>query len=236
MNISYIISSNNNNFNKTQLTIDSIHYQYRNVKYTYEIIVCGLLEDRLINKIDYFLLDEFGASNGYVGRLRNLGADRSKYPNLVFIDDDIILNHDWLVYTINFNADWLVLGNRIYNIDGTRFWDRCRRTPQHKLVNYKTISSPKLYQTSGFMLIKKHLLETIRWSETAKIHSETPEDILYSKCLHENKIPLYFNQKALVWHNSDMYTQSGDVVIKQKTYPCADFLDNINIINDIIKS
>lgn len=234
MNISYIIPSNNRNFLKTQSTIESIHYQYTNLNYSYEIIVCGLLKDRLINKVNYFLIDEFSANNGYVGRLRNLGADNSHYDNIVFLDDDIILNHDWLNNTINFNTDWLVLSNKIYNIDGSRFWDRSTYIPHHKLVDYQTISSPKLYQTSGFMLIKKHLLETIRWSETAKIHSETPEDILYSKRLHKNKIPLCFNQKALVWHNSDMYTQYGNVVIKQKTYPCADFLDNINIMENII--
>lgn len=234
MNISYIISTNNNNKTKTQATINSIHYQYKNLGFDYEIIVCGLLERQLIDKINYFLIDEFNAINGYIGRLRNLGASKSKYENVVFIDDDIVLDKNWLINTVKFNKKWSVLGNKIFNIDGTRFWDRARFIPEHLLVNYETVSNPKLYQTGGFILVKKEIFESIKWSETSKIHSEEPEDIIFSKNLHRNRIPIDFNEDALVWHNSDQYTQSGNVIIKKRTEPCKDFLDNINIINDSI--
>jgi hypothetical protein len=234
MNISYVIISNNNNFVKTDLTINSILYQYKNLDFDYEIIVCGLLEKQLIDKVNYFLIDQFSADKGYVGKLRNLGASKSKYENVVFLDDDIILDTNWLKNTINVENQWNVLGNKIFNIDGSRFWDRARFKPKHQLVDYKTMPSPKLYQTSGFMLVKKQVLNAVKWSETHKIHSDTPEDIVFSQSLHDNKIPIDFNENALVWHNSDQYTQSGDIVIKQKTEPCKDFLDNIEIIDNSI--
>ena len=235
MNISYIIPTNKNNKTKTQLTIKSIHYQYLNTSFNYEIIVSGILDDSLKNSIDHFESNQFSANNGFVGKLRNIGASKSKYENVVFLDDDIILDKNWLKNTINFNKKWNVLGNKIFNIDCTRFWDRARFFPKHQLVDYKTMSSSKLYQTSGFILVKKEVLEYVKWSETSKIHSEEPEDIIFSKDLHSNKIPIDFNENALVWHNSNQYTQSGDVVIKKRTEPCKDFLDNIQIINNSVQ-
>lgn len=235
MNISYIISSNGKNIDKTILTIKSIKYQYRFSSLNYEIILSGIADSKIKNAIDVFVEGSEFAENGFLARLRQNGFEKSSCDVLVFIDDDIVFDKYWLTNTIKFDKPWCVLGNKIFNIDCTRFWDRARFIPKHSLVDYKSMFTPKMYQTGGFIIIKRNIMSKLKWPIDIKIHEDEPEDIIFSKLIHKNRINIDFNENALVWHNSDQYTQSGDVVIKKRTEPCKDFLDNIQIINNSVQ-
>lgn len=238
MNISYVIVTDGQDVDKTRLTLKSIHYQYRQpTKHEFEIILCGAPVDALSAQITRTLPMTEAAKNGLVGALRNAGADQAQYDTIAFLDDDIILNYDWLRQMLKFNnnvnSNWQVLGGRLYNIDGTRFWDRCTMPPNHRMVPYTLPANTEMYQTSGLLYVKRETFKQVRWAEQARVHSTEPEDLLFSKALHAHGVTLDFNERALAWHNDAKYTADGNVVVTrlEGVQPCDQFIANLRVID-----
>jgi len=103
------------------------------------------------------------------------------------------------------------LANRVFNPDGTRYWDRSLLNP-HILVDYDHPKEDKdLYQSSAFFLVRREVFEKVKWDETKLVYADReggiPEDVQYSFDLIANGFPLSFNENSLVWHNDDSYTE-----------------------------
>ena len=162
-------------------------------------------------------MDKKGAAhNRKVAVLRNKAAQTSKHDVIVWCDDDIILDPNWLENTVKYskNNGWQVLGNKILNPDGTRCWDRSILNP-HQLVDYETSEGhPHLYQTSGFLLVRKSVFDTVKWNEDRLVyddkHGKIPEDIQFSIDLKAAGFVFSFNKDATVWHNDEAYTEWGN--------------------------
>lgn len=210
--LSFCIPTNGKRIEKTKLTINSIKKQNWGGM-PYEIIICGdispftdIQEVILLNKSD-------DAHSRKVSVLRNAAAKATKFENIVFCDDDILLSQDWLEKTIKYSAEneWEVLGNKILNPDGTRHWDRGTLIPR-KLVDYNHPDNDKnLMQTSGFFLMRKETFLNNIWDETKLVYADRneqqiPEDVQFNLDLHKKNTLLKFNKEATVWHNDDNYS------------------------------
>jgi glycosyltransferase involved in cell wall biosynthesis/GT2 family glycosyltransferase len=209
--ISFCIPTNGSRVENTNLLLNSIRSQNGNKPY--EIILCGDV-DAFKTQKDVVLVDrKEEAHSRKVALLRNKAAEKAKYDVIVWCDDDIVVDKDWLKNTINFskNNGWAVLSNKVYSPDGTRYWDRSFLNP-HILADYsEPAGNPNLYQSSAFFLVRKEIWNNIKWDETKLVHADKeggiPEDVQYSLDLRSKKVPLHFNETALVWHNDDSYTE-----------------------------
>jgi glycosyltransferase involved in cell wall biosynthesis len=227
--ISFCIPTNAKRVEKTLLTIESIKKQNWNIPY--EIIICGDIEKfSHIDKVR--TLDRKNeAHSKKVSALRNGAASLSSYETIVFCDDDIILSDDWLERTLEFSEKegWEVLGNKIFNPDGTRHWDKATLFPR-KLVDYNhPDSDSNLMQTSGFFLIRKNILKQIPWDETKLVYGDRenngiPEDVQFHFDMKNNNVMLKFNKMACVWHNDDSYTEFQGQTLSNK-----DIFERFNI-------
>lgn len=230
--ISFCIPTNGKRVEKTLKTIQSIKNNMKNDPY--EIILCGAIDNFknvLLDKV--ILLDKTEeANNKKVASLRNEAAKLSKYNFICWADDDIVLAEDWLEKFKNYNSNngWEVLSNKILNPDGTRHWDRAYLSP-HFLVDYETPEmNAMLYQTSGFMLMKKKIFNSIKWPDKALVHSDEPEDVVFSNILKMNRVGLYFNKEATVWHNDEEYTTLNNQTLRKsyilQNIPTYKFMEN----------
>lgn len=210
--ISFCIATNAKRVDKTILTINSIRSQnWKNIPY--EIILCGDIEpfshlDGLI-KVN----EAKAAHSAMLARLKNQSAINSKYNEIVFCDDDELPDLGWLDSMIeysNTNA-WDVVSNRILSPDGSRCWDRATLYP-HTMVDYShPEDDPNLYQTGGFLMVRRSVFENVKWDETKFFYGveedDSPaEDVQYSKDLVSAGYILKFNKNATVWHNDTSYT------------------------------
>lgn len=209
--ISFCIPTNGAKLDKLKLTLSAIKRETGT--FPREVIIAGdisgLEPEEGLTLIDKALL----AHSGNVAALRNATADVAKYDTIVWLDDDIVLGEGWLEGTLEFSKQngWDVLGNRLLNPDGSRHWDRATLRP-HRMVDYDHPSYDKnLYQTSGFIMCRKKVFETVRWDETCLVKADhnggIPEDVKFSMDLLERGFELSFNESATVWHNDDRYTQ-----------------------------
>jgi glycosyltransferase involved in cell wall biosynthesis len=209
--ISFCIPTNGKRPEKTELTIKSIKKQnWDNIPY--EIILCGDIDNfKNIDSIN--LIDQKEAAHTRkVALLRNKAANSSKFKNIVFCDDDVILSHDWLDKTLKFSNEkpWEVLGNKVLSPDGTRYWDRATINP-HMLVDYNhPQEDKKLYQSSAFFMVRKSVFKKVKWDETKLVYADReggiPEDLKFSYDLISNNFLLTFNKEALVWHFDSKYS------------------------------
>jgi len=208
--ISFCIPTNGKRPEKTELTIKSIKAQSDK---PVEIIVCGDVDNfRHIEGVT--LIDKKEeAHSRKVALLRNKAAEKTKYNVIAWCDDDVILDTDWLKNTIQYSnkKGWDVLGNKVYNQDATRYWDRATLTP-HKLIDYNYPNySKSLYQSSAFFIVRKDVFNKVKWNEDRLVYADRegqiPEDVQYSFDLINNSYKLDFNESALVWHNDETYTE-----------------------------
>jgi len=217
--ISFCIPTNAKRVDKTKLLLKSIRKQ--NKDKPFEIIICGDV-DAFKDEKDVILIDKKEeAHSRKVALLRNKAAEKAKFDVIAWCDDDIVLESDWLEKTIKFSKTngWLILGNKVFNPDGTRYWDRATLTP-HCLINYEEENgNPILYQSSAFFLVRKSVFDKVKWDETKLVYADRegnmPEDVKYSLDLKNNNFSFSFNKNAVVWHNDDSYTQWGNQTLKK---------------------
>jgi hypothetical protein len=208
--VSFCIPTNGKRPEKTELTIKSIKAQTGK---PVEIIVCGDVDNfKHIEGITLVDRKE-EAHSRKVALLRNKAAEVAKYNAIAWCDDDVVLDKEWMKNTISYSLQngWEVLGNKVYNLDGTRYWDRATLQP-HRLVDYTHPSYDKaLYQSSAFFMVRKDVFNTIKWNEDRLVYADRegqiPEDVQYSFDLINNKYKLDFNESSLVWHNDETYTE-----------------------------
>lgn len=208
--ISFCIPTNGKRIEKTEITIKSIKEQ---ISKPVEIILCGDVDNFKHIKGVTFVDKKEQAHSRKVALLRNKAAEKAKYNNIVFCDDDIVIPKEWMQRLVEYSKTkaWGVLSNKILSPDGTRYWDRAILNP-HVMVPYEHIETDKnLYQTSCFVIVKKQVFDKIKWDESKLVYAdregEMPEDVKYSIDLVSSNIPLSFDKENLVWHNDDSYTE-----------------------------
>ena len=209
--ISFCIPTNGAKPEKTLLTIKSIKRELGD--FPHEIIIAGDVEN-FKNIEGVTLVDKSEeAHSRKVATLRNAGGDASQYDTIVWCDDDIVLSKGWLDKTLDYSKinGWNVLGNRLLNPDGTRHWDRATLKP-HRMVDYDHPEFDKnLYQTSGFMLVRRNVFKCVRWDDNCLVRGDQEgkisEDVKFSIDLINKGYTISFNKNATVWHNDAKYTQ-----------------------------
>lgn len=212
--VSFCISTNAKKIDKTLKSIRSIINTANNSQFKdYEIIVAGVVEPFKNNKQVIVAPAEKEANTGMLPKLRNIAAAKSKYDVIVFLDDDIIFEDDWMETFINYSLKnaWNILGNKILLPNGGRCWDRATYFP-HTMVDYEHRSDDKsLYQTGGFWIIRKEVFDIHKWDETITFYASNEgkinEDIEFSKRLIRNGYELSFDKDNTVWHLDGRYSE-----------------------------
>jgi len=208
--VSFCIPTNGKRPEKTELTIKSIKAQ---VGKPVEIILCGDIDNFKHIQGVTFIDRKEEAHSRKVALLRNKAAEAARYDVIVWCDDDVILDKNWLFNMNSYSVKngWKVLGNKILNPDGTRHWDRALIQP-HIMVDYESPDYLSYLQTSGFMCARKEVFEKIKWNENRLVYADRdgsgiPEDLQFSIDLKNHNYFVSFNPFSLVWHNDESYTE-----------------------------
>jgi hypothetical protein len=212
--ISFCISTNGLKHDKTIKTINSIKNTILKSNIAGEIIVCGNINNfKNIDNIKLLDYEDF-ARKGFLAKLRNIAANNSSGEIIIFLDDDIIFEKDWLDKFISYNKTnkWDILGNKILLPDGGRYWDRAILNP-HQMVPYDSINEndQRLYQTGCFWIIRRSVFENNQWDSTIEYYAEKNgkinEDVEYSNRLKNLGFRLSFDKNNTVWHWDDSYQE-----------------------------
>jgi glycosyltransferase involved in cell wall biosynthesis len=234
MEISFIIITNGTKFKKLCEQIQTIINQ--NIP-KYEVIVCGDLDIDLLNKKfpDYpikIVSDIENARKGSLGGLRNSACEEAIFENLVIADDDLLFTPDWYKNLINNIKSYEIMTTCVKNPDGTRFWDNaCYASPTkgHINLNYHE-HDEHLYMSGGTgWLIKKAILEKIKWDEKILIYSMRSisdykkgyhnDDTDFALKCREAGHKIIHNPLSVVYHNDFSYTGIGRVIRKRSFMP-----------------
>ena len=202
------------------MTINSIKKELGD--FPHEIIIAGDI-DNFSDLEGVTLVDQKEAAHSRkVATLRNAAGDVSQHDVIAWLDDDILLSKGWLDDALSHSEDtyWDVLGNRLLNPDGTRHWDRATLNP-HKMVDYDHPQYDKgLYQTSGFIMVRREVFESVRWDDECLVRGDKDggmsEDLKFSLDLVKAGYQLSFNSDATVWHNDHSYTQVSDYCLRKE--------------------
>ena len=213
--ISFCVSTNGKKEETTKMQIKSILNNIKNNSIKADIIISGVVEPfKKIDSQNIKFVEEIKlAENGGLAALRNKAAESSNSDILVFCDDDIIFEEDWLSRLVEFSSKkyWDVLGNKILLPDGGRYWDRATLNP-HSMVDYDhPENDPNLYQTGCFWVIRNTVFSKHKWDSNILYYAEKNgginEDVEYSKRLISNGYLLSFDSENTVWHLDSKYKE-----------------------------
>lgn len=206
--ISFCIISNGNRQQKLEQLVQNI--QAQGIP-EYEIIIVGIAEP--LPGVKFISLPA-AAQSGQTSVLRNTAAAQARFQTLVFSDDDIVLMHGWFSSLQPHLETQDILISKLLNLDGTRHWDWATidGPKGHRLLNY-TETDPHLYFTSGLLVVKAHVWQTIRWNETLGFYEN--EDVDFS----QRAIRAGFSAKlcldSIAVHDDPYYTQVGSIMLKR---------------------
>jgi glycosyltransferase involved in cell wall biosynthesis len=214
--ISFCIPTNGKKREKTIKSINSIKNTCKNSNFSnYEISIAGRIE-QFYNISGVNLINaNIEADNGSLAKLRNICASNAKYDAIVFLDDDIVFEDDWIEKFLNFSKknDWDILGNRILLPNGDRYWDRATFQP-HTMVDYAhPTEDKKLYQTGCFWILRADVFKKHKWDASIEYYAENNgkinEDVEYSQRLIKEGYKLSFDEDNTVWHLDGRYYEKN---------------------------
>jgi hypothetical protein len=190
MDFTFGVVSNGENQTFINKVIDSIENE--NIP-NYEIIVVGNVKIERNNTI-VIPFDE-SIKNGWITKKKNIITNNSKYDNVVFLHDYIVLTSGWYLGHTSLGDNYDIRMDRILNYDGLRFRDWCI-WPHNKnlmddvigrecIIPY-TFNHLKKYQyiSGSYWVAKKDIMlkypldETLSWGES--------EDVEWSFRVREN--------------------------------------------------
>jgi glycosyltransferase involved in cell wall biosynthesis len=213
--ISFCISTNGKKTEITEMQIRSILNNANKSNIKSEIVVCGIVDqfekfkDDRVKLVDATKL----AETGMLAALRNKAAEKCESDVLVFCDDDIIFEDDWLNRLTEFSTTkyWDVLGNKILLPDGGRYWDRATIKP-HTMVDYEHPEDDmNLYQTGCFWILRREVFNNEKWDSSIPYYAEKNgginEDLEYSRRLISKGVNLSFDSENTVWHLDSRYKE-----------------------------
>jgi glycosyltransferase involved in cell wall biosynthesis len=207
---SFCIISGGHRPEKLVRFIDSIHAQHIP---EYEIVVAGIAEER--EDITYVPMAE-AAENGRTSVLRNAAAERSCHQHIAFADDDLVLLPGWFDGLEPHVKEADLLTTRLINPDGTRHWDWATHGGPmgHRMLDYGKIDS-HLYLTSGLLVVRASVWESIRWDE--ELGFQESEDIDFSQRAFQAGHRVHFCNESITLHDDPRYTQVGRVILQRST-------------------
>ena len=219
--ISFVIITNGKKFDTTTRAINSIIDTINN-KLAYEIILVGDTEKyKSLSKA--ILLDYKNLANtGNLSAMRNRGAEIAKYDTIVITDDDILFDKYWYSNLAKFslNNDWDVYSCKLLSPDGSRCWDRAVVFGEYQsLVEYSHNKYDKnLYQTGGYLVIKKNIFLKLKFDESITYYSNglINEDVDFSKRLYQNNYHIEFDEFNSVYHEDDSLIQVQHNIIRKE--------------------
>lgn len=211
--ISFCITTDASKVDKTKKVIDAIKSQMTTKDV--EIVISGVTEP--FEDVEGVVLAPAAetAQTGFLAELRNIAARKSTKDVICYMDDDMLLPPTWLwrLEEYSQNVGWNILGNKLLNPDGSRFWDRAIKMP-HVLVPYTHPSSdPNLYQTGGFSVHRRKVFEEQQWDGKIPINNlentgtGVNEDIEYYGRLYDSGYIVQFDSENTTWHWDDRYVQ-----------------------------
>lgn len=244
--ISFCIITNGRRYEKLATTVSSILATVAKVKMRHDLVIAGattaLSKFALIPNAKTVSIDNPNQL-ACLGTLRNSAAQNAQHDILVFSDDDIVFPISWAAQFLNYcNChNWEVLGNRILSPDGGRHWDRATLRP-HRLVRYEhSEDDPNLYQSGGFVVLRREVTERIPWNDEIAYYAERQggenEDVEFSRRLISAGYRLSFDQNNVVWHFDLNFQQCGDYVVKgrpPKPY-CKEFAELLSSLQPAIE-
>lgn len=239
--ILFCIATNGKKVNKTNYLIKSILSNKSDVEIS--INLCGCTENFKEKDCLKLINAKEDAEAGMLSKLRSIASKGEEADIFVFVDDDFIFPTDWISRLKNYTSKkkWDILGNRILLPNGGRFWDRCTRKPQHRMVDYSHDEKDEmLYQTGGFWVISSECFNSLKWDESIPINADRKgfpynEDVDMSIRAYKSGYKISFDKNNVVWHNDLSYIQIGTgisrVMADPKFYPfCKKFLNTIKLI------
>lgn len=247
MKLSFVILTIGDKPDKLKLSVNSILRNFDEESCGFEIIIVGnnLDDFKSSNESNFCTIIEDGQFVEYLGKRRNIGTENSSGEIIIHMDDDMILPEDWLLSFEDFNSkntDWEVLGHKILLPDGGRHWDRATYSPLHRMVDYDYSSDTDcFYQTGGFGIYKKNLLDKMSWDDTLPYYAmfkgfKYNEDIDFSIRLHEAGKKIFFDKENTVWHYDHSYESNGVACNKKKIkdlvqYKCFGFIQCLSSLS-----
>lgn len=247
MKISFVILTIGDKTDKLILSIRSIVRNFKNSE-DYEIVLVGNNLSNLRKHREYAFCKTIEDKKfvEFLGKRRNIGTQNSSGNVIVHMDDDMILPGDWKEKFDSFcfrNNHWNALGHKILLPDGGRHWDRATFTPKHIMVDYDYVSETDcFYQTGGFGIYKKKLLEKISWDDSLPYYAmfkgfKHNEDIDFSIRLHQSGEKIFFDKNNTVWHYDHSYESNGFTCNKKQQkdivdYKCLGFIQCLSEISD----
>ena len=206
MNFSFGIITSGQNEEFIEKIIDSIKIQQID---KFEIIIVGG------NYLDYFdganithiPFDE-SVKKGWITKKKNLITKSSKFENIVYMHDYIILEKGWYEGFIKFGNNFKIVTNKIYNLDNSRFrdWTLWNESDMVEIVDKKvnlnlllpyfvSSLSKKMYISGAYWIAKKSVMKKYELNE--KLSWGEAEDIEWSKRVR-NDISFKFNKHSSV--------------------------------------
>ena len=147
--VSFCIITNGKRVDTLRLQLESIREQRLT---EYEILIAGDPPPGL-NQARVLSMPEEAAS-GMLGKMRNALTHAARLPSLVMLDDDILLDASCTIAALKGLEAFDVVGCRMLNPDGSRYWDWSIHTPHnHRLIDYG-VWTPDVYVTGGLCIIK----------------------------------------------------------------------------------
>jgi hypothetical protein len=176
----------------------------------YEIIIVGG-NDIHFDKVKHIPFNET-VKHGWITKKKNIITENSKFENIVFLHDYLILDDNWYNGQILSGNEFNIRVDIILNKDGSRFRDWClwpdnttkygysteEIIKEYALLPYEVKNLNRFQYISGcYWIAKKHVMvkhplnESLSWGES--------EDVEWSKRVREMyEISININSKVLL--------------------------------------
>ena len=182
MDFSFGIISNGGNYNYLNKLIESINEQ--KIKNS-EIIIVGnidkeyILDKRNINFINF----EENIKKGWITKKKNLITTNSKFENIVYMHDYLLLHKNWYKGYIKFGNNFDIAMNKIVNPDNTRYRDWTLWPHNENFIDEIIKDNSCLLPYSVLDLSKYMYISGAYWVAKRDVMEEFPlnEDLLWGQ-------------------------------------------------------
>jgi len=209
---SFGIITNGKRNEKLARLIETIHRQNL-PQDCYEILIAGCIDDIPSNGgIRRFPMDK-AASEGRLGAMRNVLANKAAFNKFVCLDDDFLLHPKWASAVNEIRGNFDVATGIIVNPDLSRYCDWVNYIENATFLrSYHEMFDKCQYVTGGYGIYKDFIFREHSWNEELGFYQG--EDVSFSKRLFDAGYQLKFIPKAIVMHDDERYRQKGYGVVR----------------------